>query len=920
MNFPVKPVSKRYAFVASLLVILGIAIVGRAAYIMTVERDFWQAVNERFTKENDTIPATRGNILADGGEILAASLPEYKLYMDFMSWEKDERRRNKEQHLRDSLLNDKMDSICQGMHRILPDIDPVEFRKNMELGREKHSHHWPLYNKRITYITYRQVKQLPIFCLSANRGGLHTEEFKTRKNPYGKLATRTIGDLFKTSGEPRTGLELKFNKELKGEPGLAHRQKVLNRYLSIVDKEAVNGCDILTTLNVGMQDICEKALADKLNDLNATDGNVNSGVCILMEVATGDIKAMTSLRRMADGSFQEINADAVKNLYEPGSVFKPMSFLVGMDDGYIHMTDVVDVGNGIKEMYGRKMRDANWRSGGSGVVTVPQILQKSLNVGVSTLIDRAYHSNPRKFVEGIYRIGVAEDLKIPIPGYAKPKIRLPNADLSNWSKTALPWMSIGYETQIPPISTVNFYNGIANNGKLLRPRLVKAIMHNGEVVKEFPVVVLREHMAKAEAVKNIQECLESVVSLGLGKKAGSKYFHVSGKTGTAQIWTKNGFASQYLVSFAGYFPSEKPLYSCIVCIQKGAPASGGGMCAPVFKRVAETVMAQRRSTDYSSVRDTTHSLQPTLCAGNMVAAQIVLDQLDIKYQSSLSTDDSPLTWGCCVTTGKNLTINVNADTEQNVVPDVRGYGLRDALFRLEKLGLKVKVKGLGRVTQQNLEPGHQFKKGDAIELILGDPKDIPVAERDSTSDNASNEAAPTTANEPEDSELTPTAAAEKQYQQKQKDDQKKLDEQKKKEQEEKKKKQEEKKKQPEAKQPATEPKQKSNSDKKSGGKDKDEKKGNKTSASASSSHSSASGSKNATSSGNSSASKSKAAGSSNKAASSSNKSSTSGNKSSGSSGSASASSKKASPQKAANNKQGQTAKSNNQSNKNKSKS
>lgn len=297
-----------------------------------------------------------------------------------------------------------------------------------------------------------------------------------------------------------------------------------------------------------------------------------------MEVGTGDIKAMTSLRRMADGSYQEINADAVKNLYEPGSVFKPMSFLVGMDDGYIHMTDIVDVGCGIKEMYGRKMRDANWRSGGSGVVTVPQILQKSLNVGVSTLIDRAYHDNPRKFVEGIYRIGVAEDLKIPIPGYAKPRIRMPKADGSNWSKTALPWMSIGYETQIPPITTVNFYNGIANNGKLLRPRLVKAILHNGEVVKEYPVVVLREHMAKAEAVKNIQDCLESVVSVGLGKKAGSPYFHVSGKTGTAQVWTKSGFASQYLVSFAGYFPSENR-FTRASCAYKKAPQLRAAACA-----------------------------------------------------------------------------------------------------------------------------------------------------------------------------------------------------------------------------------------------------------------------------------------------------------------------------------------------------
>lgn len=753
------------------MVLAGLSILGKAIYIMTVEKNFWEQVNDRFIKENEEVIPTRGNILADDGEVLAASLPEYKLYMDFMSWEKDPKRRAKEQFNRDSLLHAKMDSICTGVHRILPDINPAEFKELLLKGREKESHHWLLYKKRVSYITYRQLKQLPLFKMSANVGGFHTEEFKMRKNPFGHLAARTIGDLYKTDGKPRTGLELSFDSILRGEKGSAHRQKVLNRYLTIIDKPAIDGYDVMTTLNVGMQDICEKALSDKLTEIDA-----NSGVCILMEVGTGDIKAMTSLRRMADGSYQEINADAVKNLYEPGSVFKPMSFLVGMDDGYIHMTDIVDVGCGIKEMYGRKMRDANWRSGGSGVVTVPQILQKSLNVGVSTLIDRAYHDNPRKFVEGIYRIGVAEDLKIPIPGYAKPRIRMPKADGSNWSKTALPWMSIGYETQIPPITTVNFYNGIANNGKLLRPRLVKAILHNGEVVKEYPVVVLREHMAKAEAVKNIQDCLESVVSVGLGKKAGSPYFHVSGKTGTAQVWTKSGFASQYLVSFAGYFPSEKPLYSCIVCIQKGAPASGGGMCAPVFKRVAETVMAQRRSDDYTAARDSNNCLNPVVSAGSLTAAQSVLEQLGIKFTSPVNTEDAPLTWGHCNTTSQGLNMNAVEEVKGNIVPDVRGYGLRDALFRLEKLGLKVKVRGIGRVTQQNMQPGYHFKRGQQIEIILGDPEDIPAAERDTTQQNA--EQTKAQPNEPEDSELTPTAADEKKYQQTEQAQQQKMQERK----------------------------------------------------------------------------------------------------------------------------------------------
>ncbi len=752
MNFPVKQVTRRYAFVASLLVLLGFAVLAKAVYIMTVKKDFWLEVNDRFTKENDAVPPTRGNILADNGEVLAASLPEYKLYMDFMSWEKDPKRRDKEQRNRDSLLNLKMDSICEGMHAIFPDVKAEEFRKKLVEGRERKSHHWLLYPKRITYITYQQVKQLPIFCKSANVGGLHVEEFKTRKNPYGKLATRTIGDLFKTDGKPRTGLELSFDSLLRGKPGIAHRQKVLNRYLSIIDKPAEDGYDVQTTLNVSMQDICEKALNDKLTELGA-----NSGVVILMEVKTGDIKAMTSLQRLKDGTYQEINADAVKNLYEPGSVFKPMSFLVGMDDGLVHMTDVVDVGGGIKEMYGRKMRDANWRSGGSGVVTVPQILQKSLNVGVSTLIDRAYHNNPQKFVEGIYRIGVAEDLKIPIPGYAKPRIRMPKADLSNWSKTALPWMSIGYETQIPPITTVNFYNGIANNGKLLRPRLVKAILRDGEVVKSYPTVVLREQMAKPEAVKNIQDCLESVVSIGTGKKARSRYFHISGKTGTAQIWTKSGFASKYLISFAGYFPSEKPQYSCIVCIQKDGAASGGTMCAPVFKRVAETVMAQQLRTDFSAVCDTVNCLKPTVDAGNMNAAQIVLDQLGIKYNSPLSTDEASLTWGLCRTSNNGLDITAAADAKDAVVPDVRGYGLRDALFRLERMGLKVVAHGVGRVTQQNMPAGYRFKKGETITLVLGDAKDVPEAERDTTATEPQEQP---NANEPEDHELAPTVEQE----------------------------------------------------------------------------------------------------------------------------------------------------------------
>lgn len=713
MNFPGKKVMPRYFVVTVILGLLGVGILAKAIYIIFAEYDYWMAVSQRFVKTDQELPATRGNILSADGQILAASLPEYRLYMDFMSWEKDSLRLAKDQRRRDSLLEVKMDSICAGMHRIFPDIDPDDFRKHLKKGRERKSHNWPLYRKRVSYIQYKEVKKLPLFSLSPNRGGFHVTEYKKRKNPFGRLAIRTIGDLYGEIDSARCGLELSFDSLLRGKPGKFHRQKVLNRYLTIVDQPAEDGYDVLTTLDVGMQDICEKALGDKLRELEA-----NSGVCILMEVATGDVKAITSLTRVADGNYYEIQPNAVTNLYEPGSVFKPMSFMVALDDGVISMNDKVDTGCGIMEMHGRKMKDHNWRNGGYGVLEVPQIIANSSNVGVSYLIDKHYGKSPEKFVDGLYRIGVAEDLKLPIPGYAKPRIRRPLPDGSNWSRTALPWMSIGYETQIPPITTLTFYNGVANNGVMVRPRFVKAIMKNGEVVKEYPVEVIRKRMCKPEVVRAIQVCLEMVTTKGVGKKANSRLFNVAGKTGTAQVWTKAGFSSQYLVSFAGYFPAEKPLYSCIVCIQKGAPASGGGQCGPVFRRVAETIMAQKRKTDYSSARDTMNALKPQVSPGNLVAAAEALDYLDISYRADFQPETAGVVWGGSETDGSGIALTKTA-TREGIMPDLHGYGVRDAVFLLEKMGAKVKVKGVGRVTKQSVKPGESLAWGGCVELQLG---------------------------------------------------------------------------------------------------------------------------------------------------------------------------------------------------------
>ncbi len=743
MNFPGKKVMPRFFVVAVLLGLVGVAVFFRACYIIFVEQEFWTAVAQRFVKTDQQIAPTRGNILAADGQVLAASIPEYRLFMDFMSWEKDEKRRRKDQHLRDSVFEEKIDSVCEGMHRLFPDIDPKEFKKHLRKGRDKKSHHWPLYKKRVSYIQYREAGKLPLFNLSRGRGGgFHADKYMKRKNPFGRLAIRTIGDLYGEIDSARCGLELKYDSILRGKPGRARRQKVLNRFLSFVEQPAENGSDLLTTLDVSMQDICEKALGDKLRELNA-----NSGVCILMEVATGDVKAITSLTRLPNGGYYETQPNAVTNLYEPGSVFKPMSFMVAMDDGYITMDDEVDTGHGIMEIGGRRMKDHNWYKGGFGVLSVPMIIANSSNIGVSYLIEKHYGKNPEKFVDGLYRIGIAEDLHIPIPGYAKPRIRRPLPDGSNWSRTALPWMSIGYETQIPPISTLTFYNGVANGGKMVRPRFVKAIMREGQIVEEFPVEYVRKQMAKPEVVRNIQQCLQAVTTKGAGKPANSRMFKVAGKTGTAQVWTKAGFASQYLVSFVGYFPAQAPRYSCIVCIQKGGTSYGGAHCGPVFRRVAESIMAQEHQSDFSSARDTMNWAEPLVCDGNMATTAAVLEELHVPYQADFSPSDFSLLWGSGETTEGKVLLEVDEE-EKGIMPDVNGYCLRDAVFRLEKLGLDVQVKGRGRVKRQSIAPGKPIESGKKVVLELGEmgkkmkrtPPPAPVIKRDTlTTDTAAGE-------------------------------------------------------------------------------------------------------------------------------------------------------------------------------------
>ena len=543
-KFKSDKVMPRYFAIAVVMTLIGFAIVGKAMYIMTAKKQYWSDVASRLKRDSVIVKPNRGNILSCDGQLMASSIPEYKVFMDFQAGTDDSLGLAR----RDSMWTEKMDSICDGLNKIFPQKTAAEFKAHLLEGMQKvqkngkvGARHWPIWKRRIDYNTFCEVKQLPIFKEKMYKGGFHWEEYNARRKPFTTLAQRTIGDLFGEIDSAKNGLELAFDKELRGTNGLMHRRKVLQKYLDIPVLAPIDGADIVTTIDVGMQDLAERALIDELKDPQV---NGEMGVAILMEVKTGDVKAIVNMTRGADGEYYEMVNNAISFRCEPGSVFKTASFLVALDDGVIDTTMTINTGCGVMEMHGRPMKDHNWRRGGYGTISVPRALEVSSNIGVSWIIDKYYGSNPTKYVKGLYRVGIHEDLKLPIMGYHPPYIRMPDTKTTDrakyWSKTTLPWMSIGYETQIAPINTVAFYNAIANDGKMMQPRFVKQLVKDGQVIKEYEPVVLKERIAKPQAIKTMQTILEHVVSQGLGKKAGSKSFNVAGKTGTAQVADQHG--------------------------------------------------------------------------------------------------------------------------------------------------------------------------------------------------------------------------------------------------------------------------------------------------------------------------------------------------------------------------------------------
>ena len=728
-----KKVISRYFSIIILMAVVGILILIKAMCVMVFERSYWNEVASRSVTDSIPIPPRRGNILSDDGQLMASSMPQYTLYMDFWVSDVDESRRIKAQTCRDTMLSNNLDAICRELHEILPDKSVEDFKRTFRDGmnakktRSKGYRHWAIYgSRRISHAQYKEIMNHTILGKNATTLGLYTESNTERIKIFGSLARRTLGDVYAKVDSAKNGIELAYDDYLRGKPGLGHQKKVNREKLTIVDVPPVNGMDVQTTLNVEIQDIAEKALLDMLHKQNTTyNGDARTGVVVVMEVATGDIKAMVNMSRAGDGKYYELKNHALADILEPGSTFKTASLLVALDDKKISFNDSVDACSGLYKFGTATMKDHNWNKASAyGVLSVPQVLMYSSNVGTARLINENYHKEPEKFVEGLHRMGLATHFPL-LPGTGKPVIRKPNEKRTNWSLTALPWMSIGYETQIAPINIVSFYNAIANGGTFMKPRLVSAILEDGRVVEEFKPEVLIDRIASKQAISDITKMLEMVVNepTGLGRQAKSDNFLVAGKTGTAQIASGGQLkGGGHQLSFCGFFPADNPKYTCIVSIQtKGGLISGGGVAGVVFGEIAKRVMARDDRRDIAELRDSTANYIPSVLGGNISDARYVLDELDIPmvWDASTSYRSGKSVWGTATSGDGGVILGDGTfDASFSKVPNVKGLGAKDAIYLLESCGLTVRLSGKGKVRSQSIIPGSAVRKGQIIYLTL----------------------------------------------------------------------------------------------------------------------------------------------------------------------------------------------------------
>ncbi|MEQ8903905.1 penicillin-binding protein [Ekhidna sp.] len=687
----------RIAFILTFLV--AGAVVLRIAKIQFIEGEEWRSLGETLGMQVMNVKATRGNIYADDGSLLATSLPFYRLAIDpYLPT--------------NGLYKNNIDSLCYLLSRYYGDLTPTQYKRKIDQARKEGRRYLTLNRQEIGYQDKKHMENWPLFREGRLKGGVLFEKVEKRFLPFSHLGIRTIGSV-NANDRGTVGLEYSFNKQLAGVNGKGLYQKMAGGgWKPIYDgteKRPVDGYDIQTTINVDLQDVTESALLDELQKHNA-----DYGVAIVMEVNTGEIKAISNLSRNTDGDYYERYNYAVGNQgsREPGSTFKLASMIALLEEVDIKLTDTINTGDGSLEFFDKTMRDH--KPGGFGTLTVQEVFEKSSNIGVAKLISQHFGNNPEKFINYLKRMNLHQPLDFQMVGEGKPYIKDPSD--STWSGVSLPWMSHGYELKMTPLQMLTLYNAVANNGKMVKPMIVKGVMKADRMVEEFDTEVINDRIASKETLRKVKMMMEGVVERGTAQNINHSHYKIAGKTGTAKKVKNGRYVREYYTSFAGYFPAEAPRYSCIVVIDnpKGYQIYGSDVSAPVFKEIADKIYSLELDMHEVGTEERTYvtGIFPYIKAGKRDELTMICNELGISNHTKTEAE-----W--VKTDVINDAVYWKGNTvKYEVIPDVRGMTLRDAIYVLENLGLEVKVNGRGRVATQSLAPGGRIAKGSTIKLQM----------------------------------------------------------------------------------------------------------------------------------------------------------------------------------------------------------
>lgn len=699
-----KEILVRVALVYLIFVLLGFAIVAKILYIQLVEGSKWREMAKTITYKDITIEPNRGDICANDGRVLATSVPYFEIRMDL-----------KATGLTNEVFFEKIDSLSICLSKFFGDKSSKSYRSELVNARKsgRNRRFFPIGNRDIDYVELKKFKKFPLFRLGLNKGGFIPIQVNRRILPHQTLAARTIGNV--NEGGVAVGIEGAFNPQLKGRTGISLLQRVPgNSWVDVNSPNQVDpedGTDVITTLDVNLQDLAENALHKQLEKHGAGWGTV-----ILMEVKTGEIKAIANLKRDEDGVYSEAYNYAIGESAEPGSTFKIATLIALLEDGYIKLDDMVNTGNGKMQIHDHLLTDSDEK--GHGKINVKQVFELSSNIGVAKLVMKYYKGKEESFIDHLYKMKLNQPLNLEIQGEVAPYIKYPHDKY--WSGLSLPMMSIGYEVKITPLQLLTFYNAIANDGTMVKPHLVKALLKHGQPVETFGGEVICSSICSGSTLKKVREILEGVVKEGTAQNLRNPRYMIAGKTGTAQIAKgkkgyKNKGMTSYQASFVGYFPADDPKYSCIVVVNSPSKSVyyGNVVAGPIFKEISDKVFATSSEWFPEVNTDANLTDMPQSKNGYKQHIEDVLDELDIPLKDKSKKSK----WVSVIRTDEDVEMNDN-NVIKNFVPNVTGMCIKDALFLLENAGLKVSVNGMGIVKSQSISPGVKAERGQRISIEM----------------------------------------------------------------------------------------------------------------------------------------------------------------------------------------------------------